>query len=178
MDRLLAMQVFATVAECGSFTAAAERLDLSRAMATRHVESLEQWLGARLLHRTTRRVSLTDAGAQCLRYSQQMLALADEVQGEMRAGDSQLRGLLRVTCSMSFGHAQMAPAIAQFMRLHPHLKIDLLVDDGALDLVQQRIDLAIRISADPGAALIGRPLAVCESVLVASPAYLDAAGRP
>src|SRR2546427_4509010 len=88
MDRLLAMQVFATVAECGSFTAAAERLDLSRAMATRHVESLEQWLGARLLHRTTRRVSLTDAGAQCLRYSQQMLALADEVQGEMRAGDS------------------------------------------------------------------------------------------
>jgi len=178
MDRLLAMQVFATVAECGSFTAAAERLDLSRAMATRHVESLEQWLGARLLHRTTRRVSLTEAGAQCLRYSQQMLALADEVQGEMRAGDSQLRGLLRVTCSMSFGHAQMAPAIAQFMRLHPHLKIDLLVDDGALDLVQQRIDLAIRISADPGAALIGRPLAVCESVLVASPAYLDAAGRP
>ena len=140
MDRLLAMQVFATVAECGSFTAAAERLDLSRAMATRHVESLEQWLGARLLHRTTRRVSLTDAGAQCLRYSQQMLALADEVQSEMRTGDSQLRGLLRVTCSMSFGHAQMAPAIAQFMRQHPHLKIDLLVDDGALDLVQQRID--------------------------------------
>jgi DNA-binding transcriptional LysR family regulator len=93
MDRLLAMQVFATVAECGSFTAAAERLDLSRAMATRHVESLEQWLGARLLHRTTRRVSLTDAGAQCLRYSQQMLALADEVQSEMRPGDSQLRGL-------------------------------------------------------------------------------------
>jgi DNA-binding transcriptional LysR family regulator len=174
MDRLLAMQVFATVAECGSFTAAAERLDLSRAMATRHVESLEQWLGARLLHRTTRRVSLTDAGAQCLRYSQQMLALADEVQSEMRPGDSQLRGLLRVTCSMSFGHAQMAPA----MRLHPHLKIDLLVDDGALDLVQQRIDLAIRISADPGAALIGRSLAVCESVLVASPAYLRAAGRP
>jgi DNA-binding transcriptional LysR family regulator len=170
MDRLLAMQVFATVAECGSFTAAAERLDLSRAMATRHVESLEQWLGARLLHRTTRRVSLTDAGAQCLRYSQQMLALADEVQSEMRPGDSQLRGLLRVTCSMSFGHAQM--------RLHPHLKIDLLVDDGALDLVQQRIDLAIRISADPGAALIGRSLAVCESVLVASPAYLRAAGRP
>jgi DNA-binding transcriptional LysR family regulator len=162
MDRLLAMQVFATVAECGSFTAAAERLDLSRAMATRHVESLEQWLGARLLHRTTRRVSLTDAGAQCLRYSQQMLALADEVQSEMRPGDSQLRGLLRVTCSMSFGH----------------LKIDLLVDDGALDLVQQRIDLAIRISADPGAALIGRSLAVCESVLVASPAYLRAAGRP
>jgi DNA-binding transcriptional LysR family regulator len=111
MDRLLAMQVFATVAECGSFTAAAERLDLSRAMATRHVESLEQWLGARLLHRTTRRVSLTDAGAQCLRYSQQMLALADEVQSEMRPGDSQLRGLLRVTCSMSFGHTRTSRSI-------------------------------------------------------------------
>lgn len=178
MDRLLAMQVFATVAECGSFTAAAERLDLSRAMATRHVETLEQWLGARLLHRTTRRVTLTDAGAQCLRYGQQMLDLAEEMQGEMLPGEGQLRGLVRVTCSMSFGHARMAPALVQFMRLHPHLKIDLLVDDGALDLVQQRIDLAIRISADPGAALIGRRLAVCESVLVASPAYLDAAGRP
>jgi DNA-binding transcriptional LysR family regulator len=178
MDKLMALQVFSTVAECGSFTAAAERLDLSRAMATRHVEALEQWLGARLLHRTTRRVTLTDAGEQCLRQGQQMLALADDLCREVQPGDGQLRGLLRVTCSMSFGHAQMAPALARFMGLHPHLKIDLLVDDGALDLVQQRIDLAIRISADPGAALIGRPLAVCESVLVASPAYLDAAGRP
>lgn len=178
MDRLTALQVFTEVAECGSFTAAADRLDLSRAMVTRYVESLEGWLGARLLHRTTRKVTLTDAGEQCLRYGRQMLALADAVRSEMQPSDGQLRGQLRVTCSMSFGHAQMAAALVQFMQLHPHLKVELLVDDGALDLVEQRIDLAIRISSEPGAALIGRPLARCASVLAASAAYLDTVGRP
>lgn len=172
MDRLTAMQAFAMVAECGSFTTAAERLDISRAMVTRYVESLEEWLGVRLLHRTTRRVTLTESGVQCLRYGKQMLALADEVREEMQPSDGQLHGLVRVTCSMSFGHAQMAPALTDFMQQHPRLKVELLADDGALDLVDQRIDLAIRISAEADAALIGRPIAHCESFLVASPAYL------
>ena len=178
MDRLTAMQVFVTVVEHGSFTTAADRLDMSRAMATRYVESLEQWLGARLLHRTTRRISLTDAGQQCLHYGQQMLELADDVRNEVQPSGGPLSGLLRITCSMSFGHAQMAPALMQFMAQHPHLKVELLVDDVALDLVDQRIDLAIRISAEPDAALIGRPLVLCESVLAASPQYLAKAGRP
>ncbi len=162
----------------GSFTSAAARLGVSKAAMSQRVAELERAAGVALVTRTTRSVRLTEAGQRLVDETRGAFEhIADSFAG-VRDLAAEPRGLLRVTCSMSFGHAQMAPAIAQFMRLHPHLKIDLLVDDGALDLVQQRIDLAIRISADPGAALIGRPLAVCESVLVASPAYLDAAGRP
>lgn len=178
MDRLTAMQVFADVAASGSFTASAERLGMSRAMVTRYVAEMEQWLGARLLQRTTRRVTLTDAGEQALRRCLQMLALAEETEDEVAPPDGTLRGQLRLTSSMSFGHAHLAAAISDFLALHPQLKIDLNVGDAALNLVEARIDLAIRISSEPDPALIARPLASCQSVLVASPAYLAAQGWP
>jgi len=178
MDRLSAMQVFVEVARSGSFSAAAEQLDMSRAMVTRYVGQLEQWLGARLLQRTTRSVTLTDAGESCLRRSQQMLALMADVEQETSRHDGALRGQLRVTCSMSFAYAQMAAAVVDFLAQHPQLKIDLHASEGALSLVEARIDLAIRISAEPDPALIGRVLAPCASVLVASPAYLAAHGAP
>lgn len=178
MDRLTAMHVFADVAQTGSFTATSDRLEMSRAMVTRYVAELEQWLGARLLQRTTRSVTLTDAGEQCLRRCLQMLALAQEVEEETAPAGTALRGQLRLTCSMSFGYAQLAAALGDFLALHPQLKVDLHVSEGAVNLVAERIDLAIRISADPDPALIARPLAVCDSVLVAAPSYLDAAGRP
>ena len=178
MDRLTAMQVFAEVARSGSFSATADKLDMSRAMVTRYVGTLEQWLGARLLQRTTRSVTLTDAGESCLRRSQQMLALMDDVQEETSGHDGALRGQLRITCSVSFAHAQMAAAVVDFLRLYPELKIDLNASEGALNLVEARIDLAIRISAEPDPALVGRVLAPCASVLVASPGYLRAHGTP
>lgn len=178
MDRLTAMRVFADVAQTGSFTATSERLDLSRAMVTRYVAAMEQWLGARLLQRTTRRVTLTDAGEQCLRRCLQMLAIAQEVEEETAPADGTLRGQLRLTCAVSFGYAQLASALSDFLALHPQLKVDLNVSEGTVNLVAERIDLAIRISADPDPALIARPLAVCESVLVAAPAYLARSGRP
>jgi DNA-binding transcriptional LysR family regulator len=178
MDRLAAMRVFAEVATTGSFSAAADKLDMSRAMVTRYVGALEQWLGARLLQRTTRSVTLTDAGEHCLRRSQQMLALMEDVEEETRSHDGALRGQLRITCSISFAYAQMAAAIVDFLELHPQLKIDLNASEGALSLVEARIDLAIRISAEPDPALIGRVLAPCTSVLVASPAYLSSQGMP
>ena len=178
MDRLTAMQVFVEVAQTGSFSATADKLDMSRAMVTRYVGALEQWLGARLLQRTTRSVTLTDAGENCLRRSQQMLALVDNVEEETHSHDGALRGQLRITCSMSFAYAQMAAAVVDFLTLHPQLKIDLNASEGALNLVEARIDLAIRISAEPDPALIGRVLAPCTSVLVASPAYLAAHGVP
>ena len=132
MDRLTAMQVFADVAASGSFTASAERLGMSRAMVTRYVAEMEQWLGARLLQRTTRRVTLTDAGEQALRRCLQMLALAEETEDEVAPPDGTLRGQLRLTSSMSFGHAHLAAAISDFLALHPQLKIDLNVGDAAL----------------------------------------------
>ena len=178
MDRLNAMQVFVAVAQNGSFSATADQLDMSRAMVTRHVEALEQWLGARLFQRTTRSVTLTDAGESCLRRSQQMLALMEDVQEETSRQDGALRGQLRVTCSMSFAYAQLAAALADFLELHPNIKVDLQASDGVLNLVEARIDLAIRISAEPDPALIGRVLAPCASVLVASPAYLAQHGKP
>ena len=178
MDRLTAMQVFVEVAHSGSFSATADKLDMSRAMVTRYVGELEQWLGARLLQRTTRSVTLTDAGENCLRRSQQMLALVQDVEEETQSHDGALRGQLRITCSMSFAYAQMAAAVVDFLQLHPQLKIDLKASEGALNLVEARIDLAIRISAEPDPALIGRVLAPCTSVLVASPAYLAAHGVP
>jgi len=178
MDRLAAMRVFVEVAGTGSFSAAADKLDMSRAMVTRYVAELEHWLGARLLQRTTRSVTLTDAGEHCLRRSQQMLSLMQDVEEETSRHDGALRGQLRVTCSMSFAYAQMAAAVVDFLKLHPQLKIDLDASEGALNLVEARIDLAIRISAEPDPALIGRVLAPCTSVLVASPAYLASQGVP
>ncbi|WP_159911917.1 LysR family transcriptional regulator [Pantoea sp. 18069] len=178
MDRLTAMQVFVEVAHSGSFSATADKLDMSRAMVTRYVGALEQWLGARLLQRTTRSVTLTDAGESCLRRSQQMLALMDDVEEETSRHDGALRGQLRITCSVSFAYAQMAAAVVDFLQRYPALKIDLNASEGALNLVEARIDLAIRISAEPDPMLIGRVLAPCSSVLVASPAYLRTHGTP
>lgn len=178
MDRLTAMQVFVEVAHSGSFSATADKLDMSRAMVTRYVGELEQWLGARLLQRTTRSVTLTDAGENCLRRSQQMLALMENVEEETSKHDGALRGQLRITCSMSFAYAQMAAAVVDFLKLYPELKIDLNASEGTLNLVEARIDLAIRISAEPDPMLIGRVLAPCTSVLVASPDYLRAQGVP
>lgn len=166
------MQVFVEVASSGSFSATADKLDMSRAMVTRYVGELERWLGARLLQRTTRSVTLTDAGESCLRRGQQMLALMENVEEETASRSDTLRGQLRITCSMSLAYAQMAAAVVDFLKLHPQLKIDLNASEGALNLVEARVDLAIRISAEPDPMLIGRVLAPCASVLVASPAYL------
>ena len=179
MDRLTAMRVFAEVATSGSFSATADKLDMSRAMVTRYVSEMEQWLQARLLQRTTRSVTLTDAGEHALRRCQQMLALSQDLEEETATTtEGALRGQLRITCSVSFAFAQMGAAIADFLAQHPQLKIDLDASEGSLNLVEKRIDLAIRISAEPDPALIGRVLAPCASVLVASPAYLAEHGVP
>ena len=178
MDRLTAMRVFCEVATSGSFSATADKLDMSRAMVTRYVSELEGWLNARLLQRTTRSVTLTDAGEQCLRRSQQMLALMENIEEETRSDDAELRGQLRLTCSTSFAFGHLARVISKFLTLHPLLKIDLHVGDGTVNLVEARIDLAIRISSEPDPLLIARPLAVCDSVLVAAPAYVRQAGLP
>ena len=178
MDRLTALHVFAEVASRGSFTAVAEHLEMSRPMVTRHITALEDWLGTRLFQRTTRRVTLTDAGEQTLRRAQQILALAQEVETETTRQDGALRGQLRLTVSLSFGYAYLTTALADFLAQHPQLKIDLNISDMAVNLVEARVDLAIRISATPDPALIGRPLARCVSALVASPGYLAQHGAP
>ncbi|MDO5058556.1 MAG: LysR family transcriptional regulator, partial [Neisseria sp.] len=178
MDRITAAKVLAAVAENGSFTAAADKLDMSKAMVTRHIALLEQWLGARLLQRTTRHVSLTAAGEQALRYCRELLALTEAAEAEIAPSDGELKGSLRLTSGVSLGVQHLSQAVAEFGRLHPKLNIHLNVGDQALNLVENGIDLAIRISSKPDDALIARPLAPCHSLLVAAPDYLAEYGEP
>ncbi|MES2017898.1 MAG: LysR family transcriptional regulator [Pseudomonadota bacterium] len=178
MDRITAAKVFVVIAEKGSMTGAADVLDMSRAMVTRYLALMEQWAEARLFHRSTRRLSLTDAGEASLSRCRALLELA----GSMPAGDAATagapRGLLRVSCSPSLGHAVLAQAVAQFLALYPETRVDLDMSSLAVNLVEARIDLAIRITNSLEPNLIARRLAECDSVVCASHAYLGAHGTP
>ncbi|MFQ6574441.1 LysR family transcriptional regulator [Pseudomonas sp. UM16] len=172
MDRLKAMRVFVSVVDLGSQSAAADHLDLSRPMVSRYLAELEDWVGARLMQRTTRRLSLTAAGQETLPRCRQMLELAGDLQAAVSAGDETPRGELRISVSTSFGQAQLMDAIAAYVKRYPGVKIDLQMLDRTVNLVDERIDLAIRTSNDLDPNLIARHLSVCRSVICASPAYL------
>jgi len=178
MDRLAAMKVFAEVARCGSFTAAAEHLDMSRVMVTRHVAALESWLETRLLQRSTRRISLTEAGEVFLTQSRQMLELSADMLERSGERDRAPRGQLRVTTSMSFGMAHLAAATAEYLTLYPEVSVDLLMIDRAVNLIEDRVDLAVRISGELDPNLVARRIAPCHSVVCASPAYVARHGAP
>jgi DNA-binding transcriptional LysR family regulator/2-polyprenyl-3-methyl-5-hydroxy-6-metoxy-1,4-benzoquinol methylase len=178
MDRLTAMTVFVEVAERGSLTAAAEVLDMSRAMVSRYLAEVEGWLGARLLHRTTRRISLTGPGEAALARFRQMLAIGEELQGELASDDPEPHGTLRVTASVSFGQSHLARAVAGFVARHPAARIELLLVDRTVNLVEERVDLAVRIARQIDPSLIARRLATCRSVLCATPSYLQVRGTP
>ncbi|PJG82403.1 LysR family transcriptional regulator [Caviibacterium pharyngocola] len=178
MDRLTAIKVFLTVAETGSFTATADKLEMSKPMVSRHIALIEEWLNARLFHRTTRLVTLTEAGEQAVRYCRQIANLVEDVEQEAVEQDGELRGVIRLTSSLSFSTSHLLGALHQFQTLHPNLKIHLNLSEESLNLVEERIDLAIRISSSPNPALIARPLAPCHSVLVATADYLARFGTP
>ncbi|HAL67954.1 MAG TPA: LysR family transcriptional regulator, partial [Pseudomonas sp.] len=172
MDRLTAMRVFVTVVDLGSQSAAAEHLLLSRPVVSRYLAQLEAWVGARLMQRTTRRLSLTAAGQDILPRCRQLLELASELQGAVQQQDQTPRGTLRISVSTSFGQAQLADAVAAYVRQYPSVKVDLQMLDRTVNLVDERIDLAIRNSNDLDPSLVARRLSVCRSVICAAPAYL------
>ena len=171
MDRLTAVKVLLDVAQTESFTATSERLDISRPMVTRNVEAVENWLGARLLQRTTRKVSLTSVGEQMLPELQRWVEQALLIEENLMPKQS-LQGFVRISVSMSFGFSMLMPALQQFRQQYPGIKIDIDAQDRAVDMVSERIDLAIRTTNDPDPALVGRCFAICHSKLVASPEYL------
>ncbi|MDO6525354.1 LysR family transcriptional regulator [Motilimonas sp. 1_MG-2023] len=175
MDRLTAAKVFINVVQCGSFSAAADRLNMSRSMVTRYVDKMENWLQTRLLHRTTRKVTLTSAGETCLKEIEAWLEQGDKL-ARYGADPQALTGRVKVATSVSLGGALLAPAIKAFQDQHRQIFIDLDVQDSVKDMTEQQIDLAIRITASPSDTLIGKPIGVCESALVASPDYLAQAG--
>ncbi|WP_263969838.1 LysR substrate-binding domain-containing protein [Pseudomonas fulva] len=172
------MRVFVTVVDLGSQSAAAEHLQLSRPVVSRYLAQLEAWVGARLMQRTTRRLSLTAAGQDLLPRCRQLLELASELQGAVQQQDQTPRGTLRISVSTSFGQAQLADAVAAYVRQYPLVKVDLQMLDRTVNLVDERIDLAIRNSNDLDPSLVARRLSVCRSVICAAPAYLAEHGTP
>jgi DNA-binding transcriptional LysR family regulator len=173
MDRLLAIQSFAKVVELGSFARAAERLALSTSAVSRQVADLEAYLHARLLNRTTRRLSLTENGQAFYEHSVQLLAALDEAEASVRASATVPRGTLRLTCGVTFGARYLAPAIAAFGAQHPGVTFDLDLSDRAVDLVDEGFDLAVRIGPVRQQGLVTRRLGESQIVCCAAPAYLE-----
>ncbi|MGE6433188.1 LysR family transcriptional regulator [Shewanella baltica] len=174
MDRLEAAKVFVTIVERGSMVSAANALDMSRSMVTRYLSEMEEWSGARLLHRSTRSLSLTPAGEQVLDYCHRLLELANEVPAVSHASVAIPRGLLRISCSQFLAHQILAPVVRQYLASYPQASVNIHVSSQTVDLVAERIDLAIRITNELDPNLIARRLGECESVVCAAPSYLAA----
>jgi len=178
LDRLTGMQVFVRVAALGSFSAAARTLSLSQTMVTRHVQALEDRLGVRLFHRSTRRLTLTEAGRRHLEFCERILAEIEEA--EQATADERIepRGLLRVAVPVVFGTREIAPLLAGFLQRHPAIGVDIGFNDRVVDLVDEGWDMAVRIAVLAESSLLARRLAPCRMVLCAAPSYLDRRGTP
>lgn len=178
LDRLLAMTVFAKVVEHGSFARAAERMDISTSAVSRHVAELEAHLDTRLLNRTTRRISLTESGQAFYERTLQLLADLDEAEAVASSSTATPRGTIRLTCSINFGVRHLAPAIGCFQARHPQVLFDVAVSDRFVDLVEEGMDLAIRIGDIGNPNLIARKIGDMQLISCASAAYLKAHGTP
>ncbi|MGI4717939.1 MAG: LysR family transcriptional regulator [Janthinobacterium lividum] len=178
MDRFQEMRVFVAVVEAGSFTAAAERLGMSKAAASRQVADLEERLGVRLLQRTTRRLSATAEGEVFHARSRELLDRLEEAEAEAGSGNAQAVGLLRANVPLSFGVLHLAPLWPALLGRHPGLALDVTLSDRVVDLVEEGYDLAVRIGQLPASSLVSRRLASTRLVLCAAPAYLEARGAP
>lgn len=178
MDRLTALRVFVCVVEQGSLSGAGDKLEMSRAMVSRYLAELERWMGARLLHRTTRRLSLTGPGEEALNRARTMLALGEEMEQLAIRGDETPKGQLRITSSYSISEALLVQAANDYLARYPGTAIDILLLDRTVNLVEERIDLAVRITNDLDPNLVARRLGTCHSVVCASPAYLARHGTP
>ncbi|MYM82362.1 LysR family transcriptional regulator [Duganella sp. FT50W] len=178
MDRITAARVFVSIAERGSMIAAADALDMSRAMVTRYLAAMEAWAGARLLHRSTRRLSLTDAGDVTLARCRRMLEVADDMAVAAGADADTPHGLLRITCSQALAQAELLGAVGAFLQRYPRTSVDLQMSNRAVNLIEERIDLALRVTNTLEPNLIARQLGVCASVVCAAPSYLARQGTP
>ncbi|KAA3649213.1 MAG: LysR family transcriptional regulator [Proteobacteria bacterium] len=178
MDQLKLMRLFVAIADEGSLTGAAEALDTSQPSAVRGLARLEAHLGVRLFHRSTRRIALTDEGRRYLADSRQILGALAEADAGMRAELSDPTGLLRITAPVQFGQMYVAPTLNRLVAHHPKLRVELILLDRVVNLVEEGFDAAIRIGALEDSSLVARTLGVVRRVVVASPGYLARHGRP
>ena len=178
MDRLAMLEVFVAVAERGSFSKAAEALAMSNSAVSKHVAALEDRLGARLLNRTTRRVSLTDIGQAYCERARAVLADLDSADAAASSQQEEARGVLKLSVPFSFAIRHLGPVVADFMAQHPQLEVDMVLNDRFVDIVDEGFDLALRIGELADSSLKARRIAPVRLVLAASPAFLDRHGRP
>ncbi len=178
MQPLSDIAVFVQVVERGSFTAAADRLGISKAAASKYVARLEKRLGARLLHRTTRRLTLTEAGNALFDGARGALEQLTQAENAVTELAGEPRGRLRVTAPVYFGAAFLVPGFGDFLRRYPAIELDLDLDNRIVDLVAGGYDLAIRITSLSSSSLVARRLASAPLVTVAAPAYLARHGTP
>ncbi|MCC2655840.1 MAG: LysR family transcriptional regulator [Panacagrimonas sp.] len=178
MSSLPDIPVFVRVVELGSFTAAADALEISKAAVSKYVGRLEDALGARLLQRTTRRLTLTEAGEAFYRRSAAALEEIDDATREVASLSGAPRGVLRISAPVYLGTTRIAPLIAPFRAAHPEVSLDIEFSDRHVDLVRERFDVAIRISQLGDSSLVARKLAPCPQLVCASPAYLKRRGTP
>ncbi|HHD7487626.1 TPA: LysR family transcriptional regulator [Klebsiella oxytoca] len=174
MDRVIAAQVYMRICELGSLSAAARALGMSRPMVSRYLEQMEQWAGTRLVHRSTRKLTLTAAGEKVLQKTRTLTQLSDEIAGQSeRAIPS---GTLRVACAHFTAMQLISPLLPDFLARYPQLRLELDINNHPVSLIGERIDVAIRITDNPEPGAIARRLGVCRSVLCASPRWLQLNG--
>lgn len=178
MDRLETMRVFIAVAEEGGFASAARRLSMSPPAVTRAIAALEERIGTRLLHRSTRVVRLTEAGSRYLSDCKRLLSEIEEAEASAASGHAEPRGQLNVTASVLFGRLYVAPILLDFLALHPHIKVRSLFLDRVVDLLEEGIDVAVRIAHLPDSSLTAIRVGTVRRVLCASPDYLARRGAP
>ncbi|MBL3529339.1 MAG: LysR family transcriptional regulator [gamma proteobacterium endosymbiont of Lamellibrachia anaximandri] len=178
MQNLTDIAVFVQVVDSGSFTAAAERLELTRSVISKYVSRLEDRLKVRLLNRTTRRLSLTEAGQIFYERSQHGLGEIEAAEAEVAKLQATPRGRLKINSPMSFGILHIAPAMAEFQMQNPDVQLDMNLDDRQIDLVEQGYDVAIRIAELPDSSLVATRLAPCHHVVCASSDYIERYGEP
>jgi DNA-binding transcriptional LysR family regulator len=178
MDRFDNMRVFAKVVESGSFTGGAARLGISASMVSQHVKELEERLAARLLNRTTRKVSLTETGRAYYERCTRLLADLEEIEQAVSDMHAAPRGELRINATPSFGILQLAPAIADFTARFPGISVELMLSERLVDLIAEGFDVAVRVEEPPDSSLIARQLAPCRMVICGAPSYFERHGMP
>jgi DNA-binding transcriptional LysR family regulator len=178
MDKYQEMRVFTAVVDAASFVGAGDALNMSKAAVSRHISDLEQRLGVRLMHRTTRKLSLTSEGEVFLARSREILASIEASEAELSTRSVTASGLLKISVPVSFGIRHLAPLWSEFLGAHPQVTLDVQLADRVIDLVEEGFDLAVRIARLPDSSLISRQLASTRLVLCAAPSYLKRRGTP
>ncbi len=178
MDKFQEMQAFTAVVDAGSFVGAADAMGLSKAAVSRQIADLESRLAVRLLHRTTRKLSLTDEGEVFYARCRELLGELAEAEAELSARSGQAVGALKVSAPVSFGLLYLAPVWAGFMAAQPQVKLDVTLSDRMVDLVDEGFDIAVRVARLPSSSLVSRKLSSTRMVLCASPEYLQRHGTP